>query len=318
MDSYLVTGAMGFIGSHLCMKLLQQGEEVWGIDIAEPPYENELKSYDNFHFVKDSINNRTVLEKLVSKSDCVCHLAALPNPSVYVDEPLKIMNITLKMSLDLIDICQLRNKLFFYTSTSEVYGRNPDVPWSEDSDRVLGPSEVNRWCYSSAKASVEHYLRASHDQNYLDYICVRPFNVYGPRLRGRVVHNFIRDAMAGRPLTIHGDGKQTRCFTYIDDTVESFIRLLKTPTAQNKCYNIGSTRETSITELAETIGDVTDTEPEIVYEPYDEAYGEGYEDVRRRVPDVSRVKATIDWEAKTALREGLKKTHEYESRIKNR
>jgi UDP-glucose 4-epimerase len=311
MQKYLITGAMGFIGSHLCERLLDEGKQVWGIDIAEPHYENELKSRENFNFIKETIKNTQVLRKLVSKVDCVCHLAALPNPRLYLDEPRKIMDVTLQMSLDLIEICNLRDVLFFYTSTSEIYGRNPDVPWAEDSDRVLGSTDVNRWCYSTSKAGVEHYLKSVQQQNNLDYITVRPFNFYGPRLRGRVVYKFIRNAIQQEPITIHGDGKQTRCFTYVDDAIDAFYKLLETPETQNRVYNIGHTEETSIEQLANMIKEISDHNTDIEYQSYENAYDESYEDIPRRVPDISRVQDTIGWKPETTLYEGVQKEYKY-------
>ena len=149
MNKFLVTGAMGFVGSHLVEGLLKRGYIVWGIDIAEPPYMKELLDHPNFHFVLDTIVNEERLVTLIDKVDCVCHLAAIANPSIYVENPHKVMAITLQMGLRLAELSELKGKLFFYTSTSEVYGRNPNVPFAEDDDRILGSTSVNRWCYST-------------------------------------------------------------------------------------------------------------------------------------------------------------------------
>ena len=155
MDTFLITGAMGFVGSHLAEALLRGGKTVWGIDLAEPEYRDELLSYRNFHFVLDTIKNEEALVKLIDKADCVCHLAAIANPATYVENPHKVMDITMQVGIRVAELAQLREKLFFYTSTSEVYGRNPKVPWAESDDRILGATTINRWCYATAKAAVD-------------------------------------------------------------------------------------------------------------------------------------------------------------------
>ncbi len=311
MDRILITGGMGFLGSHLTERLLEMGKEVWALDLFEPPFAERLRDYDRFHMVVDTILNRPTLEKLVDRCDAVFHLAAIACPDQYVHQARKTMDIGLRAGLDVVDLVRLTGKFLFFTSTSEVYGRNPNVPWSEEADRVLGSTEVDRWCYSSSKAALEHYVRACHLDHQLEYLMVRVFNAYGPRLRGRVLDKFVTNALEGQPLTIHGDGQQTRSFTYVDDLIEGFIRLFETPAAHNTVYNVGNPTETSILELAQTISALAGRAPELEFVPHVEAIGASYEDIPRRVPDISRIRRAVGWEPSTGLEVGLAQTLSY-------
>lgn len=314
-ESYLITGAMGFVGSHLAESLLRQGKTVWGIDFAEPQYQDTLLKHENFHFVRDTMKNDEMLAKLIDKVDVVCHLAAIANPHAYVKDPYKVIDVTMKMGLRVMELAELKDKLMFFTSTSEIYGKNPAVPWHEGADRVIGPTDINRWCYTTSKAAVEHALIAAHERGYLDYVIVRLFNVYGPRLRGRVVNSFIEKAVAGEPLVIHGDGKQTRCFTYVQDAVDAFNRLITDPGAHNQVYNVGNDHESTILELAEAVAAAADKEVDIQFVPHSEAYGESYEDVPRRVPDITRLRETTGWTPTTSLADGVASTYDYEKNL---
>ena len=308
MDRFLITGGMGFLGSHLCERLLEQGKEVWALDLFEAPVAERLRQYDRFNLVVDTILNRPTLEKLVDRCDAVCHLAAIACPDQYVSQTRKTMDIGLRAGLDVIELVRLTGKFLFFTSTSEVYGRNPNVPWKEDDDRVLGSAEVDRWCYATSKAALEHYIRACHLENQLDYVTVRVFNAYGPRLRGRVLDRFVTQAVRGERLTIHGDGAQTRCFTYVDDLIDGFWRLIDTPAAHNTVYNVGNPTETSILDLARTIAALTGQAPRFDFVTHDEAIGASYEDIPRRVPDVSKIAAAVGWRPSTSLEVGLAQT----------
>jgi nucleoside-diphosphate-sugar epimerase len=318
LNTFLVTGAMGFVGSHLVERLLKDGKTVWGIDLSEPPYREDILKHPNFHFVLDTIMNEEVLETLIDKADCVCHLAAIANPATYVKDPFKVMEITLRMGLRVVSLAQMKGKLVFYTSTSEVYGKNPNVPFHEDDDRVLGSTAVNRWCYSTSKAACEHFMLAAHQRGHLDFVIVRLFNIYGPRLRERVVYSFVEQALNKRPMIVHGDGSQTRCFTYIDDAIDAFVALIETPAAHNSIYNVGSTKEDTVKDLAEAVHHAAEGEVEIEYRSHKEAYGDSYEDIPRRVPDTSRIKAAINWEASTSLEEGIARMYKYEGDLRSR
>ncbi len=311
MDRFLVTGAMGFLGSHLCERLLQQGKEVWALDLFEPPFASRLRDYQRFHMVVDTILNRETLRKLIDRCDAVCHLAAIACPEQYVQQTRKTMDIGLRAGLDVIELMRLTGKFLFFTSTSEVYGKNPRVPWREDDDRVLGSTDVDRWCYASSKAALEHYIRACHLDGQLDYVTVRVFNAYGPRLRGRVLDRFVTDALEGRALRVHGDGRQTRSFTYVDDLVDAFVRLMAHPAAHNTVYNVGQPQETSILDLARLVLELTGRGGAVELVPYAEALGASYEDIPRRVPDVSRIREAIGWRPSTPLEAGLAHTIAY-------
>lgn len=311
MDRFLITGGMGFLGTHLCERLLREGKEVWALDLFESPVAERLREYGRFHLVVDTILNRQTLKKLVDRCDAVCHLAAIACPDQYVSHPRKTMDIGLRAGLDVIDMVRLTGKFLFFTSTSEIYGRNPNVPWKEDDDRVLGSAEVDRWCYSTSKAALEHYIRACYLENQIEYVSVRVFNAYGPRLRGRVLDRFVHQALCGEPLTIHGDGSQTRCFTYVDDLIDGFWRLLSTESAHRTVYNVGNPDETSILELAETIRAIAGSDSEIRFMPHAEAIGESYEDIQRRVPDVSKIERAVGWRPTTNLDVGLAHTIAY-------
>lgn len=305
METFLVTGALGFVGSHLCHRLLAEGKRVYGFDVVDRPIRKKLQEHPGFTFVHDSIRNYALLERLVAKSDCVCHLAAVAEPLEYVERPHRVMDVDLRAALELVDMTRLSGALFFFTSTSEIYGRNPAVPWKEDADRVLGSTKVRRWCYSSSKSAVEHYIQACHHSGQLDFVITRLFNVYGPGLRGRVVNAFLDRFLAGEPITVHGDGAQTRTFTYIDDAIDAFIRLIADPKAHNDIYNVGNEVETSVLQLAETMKATGEFASEIVFEPHEVTLGKSYEDIPRRVPDVTRIRETIGWESTTSLPDGI-------------
>ncbi len=243
--------------------------------------------------------------------DVVCHLAAIANPEEYTSFPRKVMDVTLCAGLDIVKLCRLSDKLLFFTSTSEIYGKNPNIPFSEDDDRVLGSTKINRWCYSSSKSAVEHYIYATAQEGHLRYVVTRLFNVYGPRLRGRVVSKFIEKAIQGKDLQVHGDGRQTRCFTYIDDAVDAFVGLILDEKAHNNCYNVGTQVEHTVDDLAEAIQKVSIDKIDIQKVDHASLYGKSYEDIPRRVPNVDRIKEAIGWEATTSLEEGVAKTYEY-------
>ncbi len=311
-DRVLITGGMGFLGSHLTHRLLQEGHEVWAIDLFEPPFADRLRDFDRFHLVIDTIKNRPVLRKLVDRCDLICHLAAVASPEQYVTKTRKVMDITLLSGLDMVEMVRLTGKMLFFTSTSEIYGRNTRLPFSEDDDRVLGSADIDRWCYSTSKAALEHYIRACHLDGHLDYLTIRVFNCYGPRLRGRVVDAFVDAALTGRALTIHGDGTQTRSFTFVDDLIAAVLKLLRDPATHNRVYNVGNPVEVSVLELARAILSLTGRgEDALRFMPHTQAIGESYEDIPRRVPDISRLSEATGWAPTTALREGLRSMIDY-------
>jgi UDP-glucose 4-epimerase len=309
MEKYFITGAMGFIGSHLCEHLLKKGKTVYGLDV-ECRYPRLLE-FSNFIFIQDTIKNESVLAEYVEKADCVCHLAAVAEPDKYVQHPRAVMDITAVAGIRLIEISRRYNKLFFFTSSSEIYGKNSRVPFGEDDERVLGSTMTKRWCYSTSKALLEHYLDACSLENGFKYITVRLFNVYGPRLRGRVVSNFLEHGLTDGNISVHGDGHQTRSFTYIDDVVNAFCCLIENEKAYNQVFNVGYPRETSIYELAQVVQKVLPSHIQINYIRHRDYYGTSYEDISRRIPDINKIQNCVGWYPETTLEEGLKKTVRY-------
>lgn len=309
MKKYLVTGAMGFVGSHWCEYLLKKGDFVYGIDLA--PRYPKLLEYNNFTYIQDTIKDYNLLRTLVNHVDCVCHFAGIANPEQYVSSPRKVIDLTAIAGTQIIDMCRVTGKLFFLTSTSEIYGKSLKVPFKEDDDRVLGSTMTKRWCYSTSKALLEHYLDACGYSKELDYIIVRLFNVYGPRLEGRVVANLFGNIQNNEDLILHGDGAQTRSFTYIDDVTQAFYDLITNKKCYNNVFNIGNPRETSMNELAKIMLKVSKSKSKIKYMKHKHFYGDSYEDINRRVPDISKIRKFIGWEPKISLEDGIAATYQY-------
>jgi UDP-glucose 4-epimerase len=307
--NFFITGAMGFIGSHWCEYLLRKGYNVIGLDLDK--WYPKLLQYDNFHFIQDTVKNLKVVEQCINECDCICHFAAIAEPKTYVDSPAKVIEITAKSGMDIINLCRLKNKLVFFTSTSEIYGKSMSLPFKENGDRLLGDTNTNRWCYSSSKAILEHYLHACASSNELKYVTVRLFNVYGPRLKGRVVANFLNSVVHNEPIVIHNDGRQTRSFTYVDDVLQAFDNLISNQNCYNKIFNVGNPVETSINDFAQTVIKVSDRNIPIEYQTYQDYYGDSYEDIPRRVPDISKLQEHTGWAPKISLEEGLRKTLDY-------
>lgn len=315
MKSFLVTGGAGSIGSYVCEVLIERGHQVTALDNGPSLKVEHLFDSGRFKFVQDSVLSKDVVERLVDQNEVVIHLAAIADPKRYVNEPLNVLNVNLKGSLSLLDHCSRQGKRFVFASTSEVLGKNPNVPWKEDADRLLGPPSINRWCYSTGKALIEHYCYAYGQQENLLFVIMRFFNVYGPRCddlgQGRVIPIFLEKFLKGQPVVVHGDGQQTRCFTYIEDTAQAVVELAFSDKALGMCFNIGSDRETSILELSKTMKQVGGFKNELIFQTHLEVFGESYEDIPRRIPDVSRIKEVIGWQATTSLEDGLKQTIDF-------
>jgi len=315
MQKILVTGGAGSIGSYVCEYLVKEGHQVTALDNGSSYKVEHLFDSGRFKFVQESILVQGVVERLVDQNDIVIHLAAIADPKRYVTEPLNVLNVNLKGSLLILERCAHLGRKFVFASTSEVLGRNPKVPWNEEADRVLGPPSINRWCYSTGKALIEHYCYAYGQQEGLPFVIMRFFNVYGPRCddlgQGRVIPIFLEKFLRGQPVVVHGDGSQTRCFTFIEDAAQAVVRLALEDAALGRCYNIGSDRETSILELARLMKRIGGFDNEIVFTPHQEVFGDSYEDIPRRIPDVSRIKETIGWQATTSLEDGLARTIDF-------
>lgn len=314
MKTYFLTGAMGFVGSHWAKNLLKSGNKVIGIDtkLTSP----ELLEYDNFKFFKESIlNNSSRIDELIKNSDTVLHLASIAEPDRYLQDPKTVIDISAIASIEIIEKCIKHKKKIFFTSTSEIYGKNAKIPFLENDDRHLGSTTIKRWCYSSSKALVEHYLEACAFQEKLEFRIVRLFNIYGPNLKNRVVSRFIEKALSDKNLEINDQGKQTRCFTFIDDAINAFNLIEESKKCKNQIFNIGTTAETSITELAKIVIKLSNSKSKIVFKSYEEQFGESYEDIQRRVPSIDKLKKFTGWSPNISLEEGLKKMIEYSRKL---
>lgn len=311
----LLTGGAGYIGSHLVDRLCDEGHDVTVLDnLTTGRARNIQARLGEIRFINGSILDAALVDREVERAELVFHLAAAVGVRHIVESPLESLLINTKGTEHVLASCFRYWRKVLVASTSEVYGHTAKIPMHEDDDRVLGPTTVHRWSYSTAKAIDEHLALAYHAHG-LPVVIVRYFNSYGPRLDprgyGSVVANFLRQALAGEPLTVHGDGGQSRCFTYIDDTVQGTLLAGLGDAADGKVVNLGNPRETTILELAELIrvhvGSTSPVQP-TSYESY---YGPGFADTRRRVPDISRARELLGWEPTVALEEGLGRTYEW-------
>lgn len=313
MTKILVTGGGGFIGSHLIDALVARGEEVTAIDIGDniPRRLAHLSGQKNFRYVTADVSDRQKLEAAVPKNcQKIFHLAAIVGVRNYCAEPLKTIDVNIGGLRNTIDMALSRNTKVIFTSTSEIYGKNPRVPWGEDSNRVLGSTSIDRWSYSSSKAVCEHILFAVYKKYKLPIVIVRPFNVYGPRQNTIfVIPAMICKVLKGGKPVIYNSGEQTRCFTFIDDVIEGILRASENPGAEGEAFNLGSTQEITIANLAKMIIDIIGKSREIEPEFIDakEIY-DSYEDLNRRVPDVNKARRILGWKAEVELSIGLKKT----------
>lgn len=313
----LVTGGAGFIGSNLVDALMEQGHEVTVLDNLSVGKVGNIEhhlSSERFHFVNDSILNTSTLERLIRQAELIYHLAAVVGPKYVVEDPLGTIVTNVRGTENVLELAFKYWVRTVIASSSEVYGKSTTVPLGEDDDRLLGPTTVPRWSYADAKA-IDEYFALAYAKKGLPVTVVRYFNAYGPRLDprgyGSVIARFITQALRGEPLTVYDDGEQTRCFTYVADTVEGTIRAATVREAAGRVFNIGSDRETSINELARLIRQLTGASSEIVHVPYEAAYGPSFEETRRRVPDVRRAREVLGFEAQTTLEEGLRRTVEW-------
>jgi UDP-glucose 4-epimerase len=307
----LITGGAGFIGSHLSEALIAAGHRVSIIDnLSTGSFSNiaHLKGHERFSYAIDSIDNEPLMAELIDQADMVYHLAAAVGVRLIVESPVRTIETNVHGTEVVLKHAAKKGKTVLIASTSEVYGKSPAVPFREDGDLVLGPSSKHRWAYACSKAIDEFLALAYAREKKLPVIIVRLFNTVGPRQTGRygmVVPNFVRQALAGEPITVFGDGTQTRCFTYVGDVVGALVTLAGEPRAIGTVLNLGSTQEVSIRALAERVKAMTGSTSPIAVIPYDQAYEEGFEDMQRRVPDIGRVRALIGYEPRVALDEIL-------------
>lgn len=314
----VVTGGAGFIGSHLCEELLARGHTVVAIDdlsTGSPANLLPLLDHAGFQFIRGTVLDRDLVDHLVARSDRVFHLAAAVGVHTIVDNPLDSLRTNLDGTQVVLDAALRHDRRVLLTSTSEVYGKNTADRLDEESDRVLGSPLKARWSYAAAKAIDELIARTHWMTDGLRIVVTRLFNTVGPRQSGRygmVVPRLVGQALRDAPLTVYGDGRQSRCFCHVDDIVPALITLIDTPSAFGEAVNLGNPTETSILELAEAVLQATGSQSEIQFLPYDEAYGSGFEDMRRRVPDISRAQALIGFAPEHQLDRIIKDVAEYE------
>lgn len=313
----LITGGAGFVGSHLAEKLLDRGDQVCVIDdLSTGRLENinHLRTNPNFSLVIATILNETVMDRLVSECDVIYHLAAAVGVELIVKSPVETIERNILGTDVVLRLANRYLRKVLITSTSEVYGKSEAVPFREDDDRVLGPTTKSRWSYSSSKAIDEFLALAYHKERDLETVIMRLFNTVGPRQTGRygmVIPRFVKQALSGKPITVYGDGEQYRCFTFVGDVVNASIKLMETPQAIGQVFNIGNDNGITIKGLAEKVIEMTGASSEIQYVPYDQAYEEGFEDMRIRIPDLSKAGHVIGYKPMIQLDEILLRVIKY-------
>jgi len=304
----LVTGGAGFIGSHLCEALTAHGDTVFVLDdLSTGRFEN-IEHVPGIECIIDSTLNQEIVRELVRQVDVVYHLGATVGVQLVVNEPIHtIVNNIRGTEVVLEETCRYRRKLLI-TSTSEVYGKGSKTIFQEDDDRVIGPTHRTRWCYAASKAIDEFLALAYWREKRHPVVIARLFNTVGPRQTGRygmVIPTFVRQALRNEPLTVFGDGQQTRCFTYVNDVVPALMELMRRTEVNGEAYNVGSMMRLTIEELAHKVIERTQSQSTIAYIPYDQVYGPGYEDMRHRAPCLEKIAAAIGYAPKTALEEVL-------------
>jgi UDP-glucose 4-epimerase len=315
----LITGGAGFIGSHLSEAYLQRGDEVFVIDdLSTGSIENirHLKDNPRFHYTIDNINNHPVTAELVDQCDVVFHLAAAVGVKLIVESPVRTIENNVHGTEVVLSLANKKKKKVLVASTSEVYGLSAEVPFREDGNLVMGATTKGRWSYACSKAIDEFLALAYWREKKLPTIVVRLFNTVGPRQTGQygmVIPTFVRQALAGRPITVYGSGKQSRCFCYVGDVVGALVKLMDADDSVGEVFNIGSTQEISIVDLAKRVKELTRSESEIVFVPYDEAYEEGFEDMPRRIPDTTKVNKLVGFKPEKQLDEILQAVIEFHS-----
>jgi len=308
---HLITGGAGFIGSHLCDELLARGDEVHVLDdLSTGSIENirHLKGRPGFDYTIESLNNTAIVAELVDDADVVYHLAAAVGVQLIVESPVRTIETNVHCTEIVLAQASKKKKPVFVASTSEVYGKSRDLPYREDGDLMLGPTVRGRWSYACSKALDEFLAIAHWKERKLPTVVGRLFNTVGPRQTGRygmVIPNFVRQALADEPLTVFGDGTQSRCFCHVSDVVRAMADLMRRDDAYGEVFNIGADEEISILDLARQVQRMTESKSEITIVPYEDAYEPGFEDMQRRVPDTSKIRSLLGWHPTRSLTEIL-------------
>ncbi len=313
----LITGGAGFIGSHLSEALLERGDEVHVLDdLSTGSIDNieHLKGKKGFRYTIDTVMNEPATAEQVDRVDVVVHLAAAVGVRLIVESPVHTIETNVHGTETVLKLANKKKKRVLLASTSEVYGKSVEFPFREDSDLVMGPTTKGRWSYACSKAIDEFLALAYYKEKKLPVTVVRLFNTVGPRQTGRygmVIPNFVRQALAGAPLTVHGDGSQRRCFTDVSDVVRGLLGLIEHEGAVGEVFNIGSQQEISILDLAKKVKAATKSTSEIVFVPYEQAYEEGFEDMQRRIPDISKIEKLVGYRPTVSLEKILERVIEH-------
>ena len=317
---YLITGGAGFIGSHLAEELLRRGHEVFVLDDLSTGSINNirhLKTHDRFHYTIDTVMNRQLTAELIDAADIVYHLAAAVGVKLIVESPVRTIETNIQATEIVLALANKKKRPVFVASTSEVYGKSSDIPFREDGDLVMGATTKGRWSYACSKAIDEFLTIAYWKERKLPTVVARLFNTVGPRQTGQygmVVPNFVRQALAGHPITVFGDGKQSRCFCHVNDVVRALIALMDKPEAYGNVFNIGNHEEVSILDLAKHVREAAQSKSEVVFVPYEKAYEEGFEDMPRRIPDTTKIRNLVGWQPTVALQQILADVVEFHRR----
>lgn len=317
MDA-LITGGAGFIGSHLAEALLDRGDTVYVIDdLSTGSIRNidHLKSHPRFHYTIDKVENVPVTAELVDRADVVFHLAAAVGVRLVVESPVRTIETNLRGTEVVLEQANKKKRPVFFASTSEVYGKRDHQPCCESDDLIIGPTTKGRWSYACSKAMDEFLALAYCRERGLPVVIGRFFNTVGPRQTGRygmVLPTFVRQALSGRPITVYGDGEQSRCFGYVEDVVGAVIALMETPAAIGDVFNIGNDQEITMNDLAQRVKEATGSPSPIIHIPYEQAYSEGFEDMRRRVPDLTKIGQLIGYKPRIGIDEIINRVVEFE------
>lgn len=308
MSKYLITGGAGFIGSNLSKFLLKKGHEIVVVDDLSTGFFNNIKDLEtdkNFKFYLDSVMNIKILESIVPNVDAIFHLAAAVGVEYVINNPLKSIEINVKGTENILQLANKYKKKVLITSTSEIYGKNDKDSLVEEDDRILGTTTINRWSYSNTKALDEFLGLAYYNVKKLPLVIVRLFNTTGPGQvgdYGMVVPRFIKQALLNKTITVYGDGKQTRCFTHIEDVLVALNEVMNNKKCEGQIFNIGNPQEVSINDLAKMIIKITKSNSDITNIPYENVMGPNFEDMKRRVPNINKIKKFTGWQPKHNLR----------------